>query len=87
MHLAPLSSEASHLRPVVQTAEASLSFLMEDLRAHRAALVQEPAPSADMENWMNALQRQATPLVASSAGRANLKEWLALVEQDLGAGE
>jgi len=77
MGLAFNSSEVPHLTPVVQIPQYSLSFLTEDLQARRHESVDA---GADLEAWVNALQRQERPLVASTQGRANLEAWLALVE-------
>ncbi|MGE4063488.1 MAG: hypothetical protein AB7E79_08975 [Rhodospirillaceae bacterium] len=79
MGLAFVSADAPHLNPVMQAAEHSLSFLMEDLQTRRQACLIGKS-GADLEDWVNALQRQGQPLVASTQGRANLEAWLALVE-------
>lgn len=75
MGLALQRVEFPDLIPVTQAAESSLTFLVQDLQARRT-----DGASVDIEGWINALQRQGRPLVASSQGRANLKAWLALVE-------
>jgi hypothetical protein len=74
------SSELPHLMPVVQASESSLSYLVEDLQARRHECLSGGKSGADLENWVNALQRQGRPLVASSEGRANLEAWLDLVD-------
>lgn len=55
--------------------DCSLTFLMGDLGrgSHQAA-------QADVEAWLNALARQAVPIVASLNGRAQLEAWLDAVE-------
>jgi hypothetical protein len=75
MGLAFHSSDLPHLNPVLQAPQYSLSFLMEDMQARR-----HEGAGADIEDWVNALQRQDRPLVASTQGRADLEAWLALVE-------
>jgi hypothetical protein len=68
-----------HLVPVMQASDNSLTFLMEDLYARRQEGPENTKSSADVEAWINALHRQTVPIVGSSAGRTNIKEWLALV--------
>lgn len=68
--------ESPEIIPVVQAAESSLTFLVEDLKIRR----HQAGPATDVEGWLNALHRQGRPLVASSQGRANLEAWLTLVE-------
>ncbi|MGE3475973.1 MAG: hypothetical protein AB7H70_09210 [Rhodospirillaceae bacterium] len=79
MGLALHSLEMPHLIPVMQDPESSLTFLMDDLQARRYETPAAADSSADLQDWMNALQRQERPLVASTQGRANLEAWLELV--------
>lgn len=74
------SVEMPHLTPVMQVSDNSLAFLMEDLQHRRSPWLAGANSGDDVENWVNALQRQAYPLVASTQGRANLEAWLALVD-------
>lgn len=80
MGVAISGGEFSHLIPVMQGTGHSLSFLMDDLQARRRECLIGGRSGADLEDWINALQRQGQPLVASTQGRANLEAWLALVE-------
>ena len=75
------SVEMPHLIPIMQASENSLTFIVEDLDARRRATVSATNSGADVETWLNALQRQVKPIIASSQGRANLEAWLALVEE------
>lgn len=52
--------------------DCSLTFIMGDIG--RSA--RHPAGQADVEAWLNALSRQAVPMVASQSGRAQLEAWL-----------
>ncbi len=79
MGLALQSLEMPHLIPVMQDSGNSLTFLVDDLQARRFESPAHTESSADLEDWMNALQRQERPLVASTQGRANLEAWLELV--------
>lgn len=79
MGLALHSLEMPHLIPVMQDPGSSLSYLVDDLQACRYESPALTDSSADLEDWMNALQRQERPLVASTQGRANLEAWLELV--------
>jgi hypothetical protein len=81
MGLAIHPAEMPHLIPVMQASESSLTFVVEDLNARRHATVNAGNSGADLETWLNALQRQTKPIIASSQGRANLEAWLALVEE------
>ncbi len=80
MGLAFHSSELPYLNSIIQAPQSSLSFLVEDLDARRHESLGGGKSGADIEAWINALQRQDRPLVASTQGRANLEAWLALVE-------
>jgi hypothetical protein len=74
------SVEMPHLIPVMQGPASSLAFLMDDLQARRRECLSGGKSGTDLEEWVNALRRQAQPIVASTQGRANLEAWLALVE-------
>jgi hypothetical protein len=52
--------------------DCSLTFIVNDIIARG----RENAAQADIEAWLNALSRQAVPMVASKAGRAQLEAWL-----------
>jgi hypothetical protein len=80
MGLALHSSELPSLNSVTQAPHSSLSFLVEDLQARRHDSLSGGKSGEDLEAWVNALQRQGRPLVASTQGRADLEAWLALVE-------
>ncbi|MGE3334208.1 MAG: hypothetical protein AB7I36_11235 [Rhodospirillaceae bacterium] len=67
------------MAPVIQDPESSLTFLVDDLQACRYDSPAHAHSGADLEDWMNALQRQERPLIASTQGRANLEAWLELV--------
>ena len=57
--------------------DCSLTFILNDLLARGA---RNTAPQADLEAWLNALSRQAVPIVASKKGRAQLEAWLDAAE-------
>ncbi len=80
MGLAFQSVEIPHLTNVMQASGSSLTFLMDDLQARRRECLNGGKSGADLEEWVNALQRQEHPLVASTKGRANLEAWLNLTE-------
>jgi hypothetical protein len=79
MGLALQSIDMPHLILVMQDPGASLTFLVDDLQARRYDLPALTESSADLQDWMNALQLQERPLVATTQGRANLDAWLELV--------
>lgn len=70
------TSDLPQILPVMQAAETSLTFLVQDLQSQ----AQGESAAGNIESWINALHRQGRPLVASSQGRADLEAWLALVE-------
>ncbi len=76
MGVAIQPSELPQIQPLVQAPESSLTFLVQDLQGQ----AQTRATAGDLESWINALQRQGRPLIASSQGRADLEAWLALVD-------
>lgn len=80
MGLASYAIETPYLTSVMQAPESSLAFLMDDLQARRRECLSGGKSGADLEDWVNALQRQGQPLVASAQGRTNLSAWLTLVE-------
>ena len=60
--------------------DCSLTFILNDVMSRRPDGRPLPAaPDADLEGWLNALSRQAVPIVASRAGQAQLEAWLDLV--------
>jgi hypothetical protein len=70
---------------------SSLTWIVDDLLSRGAS----PAPRhdaqagdalqpCDLEAWVNALLRQAMPIVASRTGRAQLEAWLAAIEPSAG---
>jgi hypothetical protein len=65
---------------VTYAADQSLTLIVDDIARHRRAGVL--AVAQDLESWLNAQQRQSTPLVGSAQGQANLEAWLAAVETD-----
>ncbi|MBL8643236.1 MAG: hypothetical protein JNK21_04830 [Rhodospirillaceae bacterium] len=70
---------------VVFSPTSSLTLIVDDLlRQSRYGSGPLADTQPDIEDWINALQRQSTPLIHTTAGRANLEAWLAEVEQ-LGA--
>ena len=67
---------------ITYSAEVSLTLLVDDItRQRRDALFTSEAGPADLSNWLNALQRQAAPLVHSKASREHLEAWLDAVQQ------
>ena len=70
---------------VTVTPPFSLTQIVDDAaylrREGRARL---PADGADLEAWLNAVQRQSTPLIQSRARRAELEAWLAAAESMTG---
>jgi len=70
--------------PITYSSENSLTLIVDDIvRQRRDGIVSTAEAQADMESWLNALHRQAAPLIYSKSGHANLEAWLAAVEQDL----
>jgi hypothetical protein len=67
------------------SSEMSLTLIVDDIARRRretnAASSLEPM---DIDSWLNALQRQAAPLV-SSASRDHLEAWLEEVEKQFDA--
>jgi hypothetical protein len=67
---------------VTYSPEISLTLVVDDIMRRRSlkAVAAEPQ---DLMSWLNALQRQAVPLVQSGAARANLEAWLEAVDEHL----
>ncbi len=66
---------------LVFSSNSSLTLIVSDLlRQSREGA----GPVADTDNgqedWINALSRQTSPLLQSTAGRENLEAWLAAVD-------
>lgn len=61
--------------------ELSLTLIVDDIARQISAmptyLTQGPL---DLDGWLNALQRQTTPLLQSTSARDNLEAWLAEVD-------
>ena len=68
---------------VTTASESSLTLIVEDLLHVRAIGGTTPADS-DWEAWLNALSRQAAPLITSNSGRTQLQAWLDAVEAAAG---
>ena len=59
----------------------SLTQVVEDAAfLRRGGSLRAVLAGTDPEAWMNALQRQSTPLVQSGARRAELEAWLEAAE-------
>jgi hypothetical protein len=68
-----------------------LTWIVDDLLSRGASPVPRHDAQAsdalqpcDLEAWVNALLRQAMPIVASRTGRAQLEAWLAAIEPSAG---
>ncbi len=71
------------LERVTYASENSLTLIVDDImRQHRNGFSAPAAAQGDMESWLNALQRQATPLISSKAGQADLEAWLDAVQKE-----
>jgi hypothetical protein len=56
---------------------SSLTHVIEDMQRQPLDGATQPVARTDeLQDWLNALQRQATPLIFSKSGRANLEAWL-----------
>ena len=67
---------------ITHSPTSSLTLIVDDIARERRELVAAtPQAPGDMAAWLNALQVQSTPLVASKAGRADLAAWLEAVEK------
>ncbi|MSO97532.1 MAG: hypothetical protein EXR11_04835 [Rhodospirillaceae bacterium] len=68
---------------IAQASGSSLTLIVDDLaRQRRDAAIYPDSETPDLDDWLNALQRQATPLVHSRKGLANLEAWLEAVDLD-----
>jgi hypothetical protein len=72
---------------VTTAPDSSLTWIMDDLTvrggqvpSRREVQTVKALEAGDLEAWVNALLRQATPIVASRSGRAQLEAWLAAVD-------
>jgi hypothetical protein len=65
----------------------SLTFIMDDIARHRRESAHSTGASDDLDGWLNALQRQAKPLISSKAGKDELLAWLDAVDEILPAAE
>jgi hypothetical protein len=64
----------------------SLTQIVEDTAfLRREGSVRLTSGLVDLEAWLNAVQRQSTPLIQSRARRAELEAWLAAAESASGA--
>ena len=68
---------------VTTAPENSLTLIVEDL-LHARVAGGNPSAGSDWEAWLNALSRQAAPIITSSSGRAQLEAWLDVVEAAVG---
>ncbi|TAL00440.1 MAG: hypothetical protein EPO08_13725 [Rhodospirillaceae bacterium] len=67
------------------TPQFSLTQIVDDTAyLRREGSVRAPADGASLEAWLNAVQRQSTPLIQSRARRAELEAWLAAAESMTG---
>jgi len=67
---------------VAYSSESSLTLIIDDLlRQRQAGLGRVAETTPEVEDWINALQRQSSSLLHSKAGRENLEAWLEQVEQ------
>jgi hypothetical protein len=72
---------------VTTASDTSLTWIMDDLAVRSARApsrrdvgTPKPLEAGDLEAWVNALLRQATTIIGSRSGRAQLEAWLAAVE-------
>jgi hypothetical protein len=66
---------------VTFTPQFSLTQIVDDAaHVRREGSVSVSAVGADIEAWLNAVQRQSTPLIQSPARRAELEAWLAAAD-------
>ena len=64
---------------ITYSPEISLTLIVDDIMSRRSQ--KAAAEPQDLMSWLNALQRQNTPLVQSSAARENLEAWLEAVDE------
>jgi hypothetical protein len=75
----------AQLESVTYASSGSLTLAIDDLMLERrGAWSGRRAGVSDLDGWLNALRRQASPLIQSPSRRADLKAWLAAVDQHLG---
>ena len=68
---------------IAQASGSSLTLIVDDLaRQRRDSAIYPDSETPDLDGWLNALQRQSTPLVHSKKGLANLEAWLEAVALD-----
>jgi hypothetical protein len=68
---------------ILHSSESSLTLIVDDLtRQRRDAAIYPDSETPDLDGWLNALQRQARPLINSPKGLANLEAWLDAVDLD-----
>jgi hypothetical protein len=65
----------------------SLSLIVDDIARHQREPASPAGVVADLDGWLNALHRQAAPLVSSKAGKTDLLAWLDAVDELLPAAE
>ena len=73
---------------ITTSSDSSLTWIVDDLVVRSGQPAARHAPqttkaaleAGDLEAWVNALLRQAAPIVASRSGRAQLEAWLAAVD-------
>jgi len=71
------------LESVTTSSPFSLTQIVDDtasLRRGGFRLSIGPADGVEVEAWLNAVQRQARPLIQSEARRADLEAWLAAAD-------
>ncbi len=59
----------------------SLTLIVDDIARHRREAAQPTGAPIDLDAWVNALQRQSQPLIASKEGKAHLLAWLDAVDE------
>ena len=65
----------------------SLTLIVDDIARHRREAAHRPEAPIDLDAWVNALHRQAQPLIASQEGKDNLLAWLDAVEEAMPTSE
>ena len=78
----------AHVDRITYSSEVSLTLIVDDItRQRRDAPFYPKAGPLDLVSWLNALQRQAAPLVHSAASREHLEAWLEEVDQHIMSSE
>lgn len=73
---------------VTYAASHSLTLVIDDVvRQQRDAREYAAAPAGDLGGWLNALSRQAAPLIQAGSNRENLEAWLAAVEEQFNVSD